>query len=118
MATYTVQTVTEAGLAPTYTAVGATDTFAPSAADYDKAMILHVKNAGGSADSVSVDDPNSLGPAGATAYNPDVTVSVPATTGDRLIRLAPVRRYVNTGTGNVTVTHSFQTSVTAAVFVV
>jgi hypothetical protein len=113
---YAVQQVTEAGITPTYAAVGATDTFVPSAADYDKVFILHVKNAGGSPDSVSVDDPNSQGPAGATAYNPDVTVSV-TNAQERMIRLNPIRRYVNTGTGNVTVTHSFTTSVTAAVFV-
>jgi hypothetical protein len=117
MATYTVQTVTEAGLNPSYVAVGATDTFAPAAADYDKVFLLHVKNGGGSPDSVAVDDPNSQTNApGSTQYNPDVTVSV-TNAQERIIRLAPVRRYVNTGTGNVTVTHSFQTSVTAAVFV-
>jgi hypothetical protein len=116
MAVYTVQTITEAGLNPATTAVSATDTFAPSAADYDKTMILYVNNAGGSPDSVAVDDPNSQTNApGATQYNPDVTVSV--TNGQaRYIRLTPIRRFVNTGTGNVTVTHSFQTSVTAAVF--
>lgn len=117
MATYTVQSITEAGLNPTTVAVGATDTFAPAAADYDRTFILYVNNGGASPDSVAVDDPNSQTNApGSTAYNPDVTVSV--TNGQaRYIRLTPIRRYVNTGTGNVTVTHSFQTSVTAAVFV-
>jgi hypothetical protein len=65
---------------------------------------------------VAIDDPNTLGPAGATAFNPDVTVSV-TNAQERIIRLGPIRRYINTGTGNVTVTHSFTTSVTAAVFV-
>lgn len=116
MATYTVQTVTEAGITPAYTAVGATDTFTPAATDYDKTMILHVKNAGASPDSVSVADPNTQGPAGATAFNPAVTVSV-TNAQERMIRLAPIRRYVNTSTGAVTVTHSFLTTVTAGVFV-
>lgn len=116
MAVYTVQSITEAGLNPATTAVSATDTFAPATADYDKTFILYVNNGGGSPDSVSVDDPNTQGPAGATQFNPDVTVSV-TNAQARYIRLSPVRRYVNTGTGNVTVTHSFTTSVTAAVFV-
>lgn len=116
MATYTVQTVTEAGVTPTYTGVSASDTFTPATADLDKPHILHVKNAGGSPDSVSVDDPTSQSNApGATAYNPDVTVSV-TNAQERFIRLNPVRRYVQTN-GTVVVTNSFTTSVTAAVFV-
>lgn len=117
MAVYSVQSITEAGLNPTTTAVSASDTFAPATTDLDKTFILYVNNAGGSPDTVAVDDPNSTTNApGGTTYNPDVTVSV--TNGQaRYIRLTPIRRFVNTGTGNVTVTHSFTTTVTAAVFV-
>ena len=116
MATYTIQTVTEAGITPTYTAVASSDTFTPATADLDKTHILHVKNAGGSPDTVAVDDPNSITNApGATAYNPDVTVSV-TNAQERFIRLTPVRRYVQAN-GTVVVTNSFVTSVTAAVFV-
>jgi hypothetical protein len=116
MATYTVQTVTEAGVVPTYTSVAASDTFTPAAADYDKTHILHVKNAGGSPDSVVIDDTLSLSnAAGATSYNPDVTVVVSNAT-ERFIRLTPIRRYLQSN-GTVVVTNSFTTSVTAAVFV-
>jgi len=116
MAAYTVQTINEAGVSPTYTAVSASDTFTPATADLDKTHILHVKNAGGSPDSVVIDDPNSLSnAAGATAYNPDVTVSV-TNAQERFIRLTPVRRYTQAN-GTVVVTNSFTTSVTAAVFV-
>jgi hypothetical protein len=116
MAAYTVQTVTEAGITPTYTGVSASDTFTPATADLDKTHILHVKNAGGSPDSVVIDDPNSLTNApGGTTYNPDVTVSV-TNAQERFIRLTPVRRYVQAN-GTVVVTNSFTTSVTAAVFV-
>jgi len=116
MATYTVQTVTEAGVVPTYTGVSASDTFTPATADLDKPHILHVKNAGGSPDSVVIDDASSLSNApGATAYNPDLTISVVNGT-ERFIRLNPVRRYLQSN-GTVTVTNSFTTSVTAAVFV-
>src|SRR4030095_14571504 len=112
MATYTVQTVTEAGLTPSYVAVGASDTFTPSAADYDKAFFLHVKNGGGSPDSCVVDDASSITNApGGTSYNPDITVSV-TNAQERIIRLAPIRRYLQTN-GNVNVQHSFKTSVTA-----
>jgi hypothetical protein len=116
MATYTVQTVTEAGVVPTYTAVSASDTFTPNAADLDKPHFLHVKNAGGSPDTVVIDDASSLTNApGATSYNPDVTVAV-ANATERFIRLAPIRRYLQSN-GTVAVTNSFITSVTAAVFV-
>jgi hypothetical protein len=116
MAAYTVQTVTEAGVTPTYTAVSASDTFTPATADLDKPHILHVKNAGGSPDTVVIDDASSLSNApGATAYNPDLTVSV-TNAQERFIRLSPVRRYLQSN-GTVAVTNSFTTSVTAAVFV-
>jgi len=116
MAAYTVQTVTEAGVVPTYTAVSASDTFTPGTADLDKTHILHVKNAGGSPDTVVIDDTVSLSnAAGATAYNPDVTVVVTNAT-ERFIRLTPIRRYLQSN-GTVVVTNSFTTTVTAAVFV-
>jgi hypothetical protein len=116
VATYTVQSIVEAGLNPTYTAVGSSDTFTPAAGDESRVHILHVKNAGGSADTVAVDDPNSVSPAGAQSFNPDLSVSVPATTGDRLIRIPLPRCRQSNGT--VSITHSFTTTVTAAVFVV
>jgi hypothetical protein len=112
MAAYTVQNFVVAGAVPSYTAVSASDTFAPVS---DEPHILHVKNAGGSPDSVVIDDPTSVDPGSSTSFNPDVTVSV-ANGAEKFIRIDP-RRFKNTGTGNVTVTHSFTTSVTAAVFV-
>jgi len=116
VATYTVQSIVEAGLNPTYVAVGASDTFTPAAGDENRVHILHVKNAGGTQDVVAVDDPNSVSPAGATTFNPDLSVTVPVTTGDRLIRIPLPRCRQSNGT--VSITHSFTTSVTAAVFVV
>lgn len=112
MATYTVQSVAEAGTLGTYTAVSATDTFTPL---NNQPHILHVKNAGASPDTVTVDDPNSVTPIAATAFNPDQTGSVVNAT-ERFFRIDPLR-CKNTGTGLITVTHSFTTSVTAAVFV-
>ena len=112
MAAYTVQTVVTAGAVPTYAAVSASDTFTPTS---NQPHILHVKNAGGSPDSVVIDDPNSVNPGSATQFDPDVTVSV-ANASEKMIRIDPLR-FKNTGTGVITITHSFTTSVTAAVFV-
>ena len=98
--------------APSYAAVGASDTV-PVGATGKYLMI--VKNAGGSADSMVVDDPTSQSPVGSTTpLNPDITVSVPATTGERHVLLDAARlRDVN---GNINITHSFTTSVTCIVY--
>jgi hypothetical protein len=98
---------------PAYAAVGASDTIpVGSTGKY----LLIVKNAGGSADVVVVDDPTSgTGPPGAaTPMNPDLSHSVPATTGERHFLLSAERfRDIN---GNINITHSFQTSVTCIVY--
>ena len=104
MALLTAQTVTRAGITPTYAAVSASDTI-----QADAGLALHVKNAGGSADTVTLTDAG-VTPGGSAATNP--TVSVPATTGDKMI-LIPAQ-FASTSTGLVTVTHSFTTSVTCA----
>jgi hypothetical protein len=99
--------------APAYSAVAASDSFpvAPTGR-----YLLIVKNAGGSPDVVVVDDPTSgTGPAGAaTPMNPDLSHSVPATTGERHFLLNAQRhRNVN---GNIDVTHSFITTVTCIMY--
>lgn len=112
MATYTVQAIAETGTLGTYTAVSSSDTFTPVS---DAIHILHVKNAGGSSDTVTVDDPTSQTPAGATSFNPDQTGPT-ANATERFYRIDP-KRCRNPSTGLITVTHSFTTTVTAAVFV-
>jgi hypothetical protein len=99
--------------APSFAAVGASDTIPVNPGGK---YLLIVKNAGGSADSVVIDDPTSgTGPAGATtATNPDVTVSVPATTGERHFYLDANR--FRDSTGVINLTHSFTTSVTCIVY--
>ena len=91
---------------PTYAAVAASDTVAADPAG----LVLHVKNAGGSADTVTLTDPGTT-PAGSVATNP--SFSVPATTGDRMYRLSPS---LANSSGIITIAHSFTTSVTCAVF--
>lgn len=106
MALLTVQQIVIGGLAPSYGAVAASDTVPVS----DDRTFLHVKNASGTIDTVTLADPGTT-PAGSVATNP--TVSVPITTGDRMIAL-PLA-LANPSTGLVTVTHSQTASVTCAV---
>jgi len=104
MALITAQSVVATGLAPVYSTPTASDTFLP-----DDGLVLHVKNANASATNVTVVD------GGATAAgNPGTAaaVSVPATTGDRMIAVS--RAAVNPATGLITVTYSVTASVTAA----
>jgi hypothetical protein len=101
------QTILRTGLTPAYTAVTASDTFAP-----DAQAFLHVKNAGGSPDSCVIavlqGDPPGL-------TISDNTVSV--TNGqERMIGPLPAQFFADPTTGLATVTHSFTTSVTSGVF--
>jgi hypothetical protein len=107
MALLSTQKIVRTGLAPSYGAAAASDTFAPGPATF-----LHVKNAGGSPDTVTLVTPGS---AISDVAIGDPTVSVPATTGDRMIGPIPGGTFSDPTTGLVTVTHSFTTSVTVAV---
>lgn len=74
----TVQPVSIAGLAPAYTAADQ-----PNGHEFvnDGNMLLHVKNTGGGACTVTLQTPAVV--SGVAVSDP--TVSVPATTGDRMI---------------------------------
>jgi hypothetical protein len=104
MALLAVQQVALTGTTPSYGAVSASDTVVP-----DSGSFLIVKNAGGSPDSCVVVTPGTT----FGQSNPDVTVSVPATTGERWIGPI-VPELADPTTGLVTITHSFTTSVTCA----
>jgi hypothetical protein len=104
MALLSVQQVLLTGTTPSYGAVSASDTVVP-----DNGTFLIVKNAGGSPDTCTVVTPGStFGQA-----NPDVAVTVPATTGERWIG-PMVPELADPTTGFITITHSFTTSVTCA----
>ena len=105
MAALTTQYVSPTGLAPTYGAVSASDTLSPG-----NTLFLHVKNAGGSPDTVTI---AGVGTEPYGVSKPNLTVSVPATTGDRMI--GPLKAEWFAVNGTITVTHSFTTSVTCAV---
>lgn len=103
MALLTVQPIVVGGLAEVFSAVSASDTITP-----DDRLFLHVKNTSGMPDTVTVVVPG-------TTYgqaNPDYTVSVPATTGDKLIPIYPA--VADPSTGLIIVTHSQTASVTCA----
>ena len=107
MAAITVQQITLAGITPAFAAVNSSDTAAvsPGAVYFGE-----VKNAGGTQDIVTVTDAG-VTAGGSSATSP--TVTVPITTGDKMFFI-PVM-FANTS-GNVTLAHSFTTSVTGGVF--
>lgn len=110
MALLTTQVIARAAITPTYTAVAASDTFVP-----DSQTFLHIKNAGGSNDNISVAIST-----GAASPIPNVTIgavtgTVPLTTGDKMIGPFPATHFADPTTGLATITHSFTTSVTVAV---
>lgn len=107
MAALTTQTITRAGITPTYAAVAASDTFAPDAQTF-----LHVKNAGGSPDTVAV-QVLAGDPPGLTVS--DLSISV-TNAQERMIGPLPPQFFADPTTGQATVTHSFTTSVTVGVF--
>lgn len=104
MALLAIQQVGITGTTPSYGPVAASDTIVP-----DGRAFLIVKNGNASPDSCVVVTPGStFGQA-----NPDVTVSVPATTGERWIG-PMVPELADPTTGLITVTHSVTTTVTCA----
>lgn len=104
MALGAVQQITVAGVAQTYAAPSATENINP-----DAGLFLHVKNANAAACVVTFTDAGRT-PGGSAATNP--TVSVPATTGDKMIAVPAA--FANTTTGLIAVAFSVQTSVSAA----
>ncbi len=107
MALLATQKVVRTGLAPTYAAAAAGgDTFTPG-----QAVMLHVKNASAGALTVTVVTP---GTTSGQAID-DIIVSVPATTGDRMIGPLPGSLITNTATGVGNITYSGVTSLTVAI---
>jgi len=107
MALMSTQNISRAGLSPAYTAVNASDTFLP-----DAQCFIHVKNAGASPDTVAI-QVLSGDPPGLTIS--DVSVSV-TNAQERMIGPLPAYFFADPVTGLGTITHSFLTSVTSALF--
>lgn len=101
------------GLAPTYTAAaGGGDSFVNDQADGSRTFI-HIKNGGGAPITLTVDDPNSKTPDGATAWNPDLAVTV-ANATERMV--GPIGARFIDGNGNTNLAYSGVTTVTIGVF--
>lgn len=109
MALLASQSITRAGLAPAYAAAtGGGDTFTP-----DGDTFIQVKNASGGAITVTIVTPRTDAWGNAIADN---TVSVPATTGDRMIGPFPADSYADPTTGLASITYSATTSLTIGAF--
>jgi hypothetical protein len=104
MALGAMQQIVAAGLTPVYAVPLATEQIVPN-----DDMFLHVKNGNAGACVVTLTDPG-LTPSGSAATNP--TVSVPATTGDKMIPIPATLTSPSTGT--IQVAFSVQTSVSVA----
>src|SRR5215831_4211585 len=107
MAALSTQSISRAGVTPSYAAVSASDTFTPGVNTF-----IHVKNAGASPDTVAIQvlqgDPPGLTIA-------DVSVSV-TNAQERMIGPLPGNFFADPTLGTGVVTHSFTTSVTAGSF--
>lgn len=107
MAALTTQDISRTKIIPTYAAVAASDTFTPDAQTF-----VHIKNAGGSSDTVVVavaaGDPPGLTIA-------DVSNAV-ANATEGMIGPFPPNFFADPTTGVATITHTFTTSVTIGVF--
>ena len=114
MAALSVNVLSIAGVAPTYVAaaVGGDTANGPN---NDERLFIHVKNGGGSAVTVTINPvaPTQAKVAGAGVLSvPAISVSVPATTGDRMI--GPIPQAYYDASSNVNISYSAVTSVTVA----
>jgi len=105
MATYGPQSPTSAGLAATYNAAAGGGDKVPAGA------LLHVKNANAAILTVTISIPVTVDGQAVTAR----TVTVPADTGERFIRLTPYDVYRDPADGLVSLAWSVSASVTFAV---
>jgi hypothetical protein len=101
----TPQVVSLAGTTPTYGAAVASTTVA-----CDERTFLHVKNTAGSSMTVTLTATGAI--RGQKAA--DVVITVPATTGDKMIGPLPAELFAGAVDGTCAVTYSSTTSVTVA----
>lgn len=105
MAALATQSITRTGPTPTYGAVASADTFTPG-----KNTFIHVKNTNAAARICTIVSTSTLlGMAVA-----DIVVTVPATTGDKMIGPFPHEHFANSS-GVVDITWDAITNVTIAV---
>jgi hypothetical protein len=115
MATLPVTTPTVTGTVPTApsAAAGGGDVFpAVQGAHY----LLRIINGSGAGITVTVDDPTTQSPSGATAFNPDLAKLIAAGT-EQMFNLSErdVTRFRNPANGNIALSYSGVTSLTVQV---
>jgi hypothetical protein len=109
MALLASQSIIRAGLASAYAAAaGGGDTFTP-----DNRTFLQFKNASGAPITVTIVTPRTDALGNAVADN---TVSIPATTGDKMIGPFPAEHYADPTTGLASITYSGVTDLTVGAF--
>lgn len=81
------------GVDPTtyVSAAGGGDSFPATS---DGVYLIHVKNGDASPKGVTIDDPTSVSPPAADTFDPDVTVSTPAT-AERMIVISNASRFMD-----------------------
>ncbi len=104
----TVQAAVLAGLTPAYAAANADGNYFPNSGK----EFLHIKNSGIST-VVTIDSPAACN----QGTQHDVAVTVPPTTGDKIIGPFPKERF-NDGSGNCHLTYAQVTGITIAVITV
>jgi hypothetical protein len=115
MANITIQSFAITGTAPTQTTAGASGDVILDP-QHNLPLFLRITNANGStARTVTVDDPNTPNPAGATAFNPDLAITVPQTS-TRVVKIADPTRFIAAGTGDISLTYSVNTDLTIEVY--
>ncbi len=112
MATLARQQIIQTGITPTFAAAtGGGDKVQPGSTTF-----IEVKNGSGAPITVTVDDTLSVGPGGASAFTPDLVVSIPATTGDKMIGPLNPERFAAVADGLCPITYSGVTSLTIGAF--
>lgn len=109
MATRTVQTASLTAVAPgPFSADVAGDKFA---IPLTGPVHLRIINGSGASITCTIDDPNSASPSGATSFNPDVVITVPASS-TRVVKIDDRQRFTNSADSLVALAWSAVTSVT------
>lgn len=110
MATLTTQSITRAGVTPTYAAAAG----GGDACEVGDDIYLHVKNTDAATRTVTLAIPSSASTYPNVTYT-NVAVTIPATTGDKLI--GPISAlFKDATTGLCTITYSAATNVTIGCF--
>jgi len=116
MAAIAIQSIAAAGITPTYQAASASDTVSGAAAT--ERLFIHAKNSNAATATVTIVpvSPTSVKVPGVGAVSvPNIAVTIPATTGDKMIGPIPAA-YID-ATGNVTLANTGTiTNLTLAAF--